>query len=266
MTALPSVVPAVRPEARSRPFQGFGNLFRKEAGDWLQGRRALVVAAVSVAMGVLTVLVPLILQATAGPSAMSELSLDPTVNVLLGWNGSVVPVVVILATMGLLALERDQGTLAWALTKPVSRTALLAAKWSAAFLALATMTVLLPLVVEVAIATVAYGAMPDLAVIAPFGLLYLTVPALYVTLTVAIGTVVRTTPGVAGVAFVAAFGPTMLGMLARDLAPFLPTSMDRWALGIVGDAPLTLTQPLSWLISVVALAAFSVFAFDRQEI
>lgn len=266
MTALASATPAARTDTRARPLQGFGNLFRKEAGDWLQGRRALVVAAVSVGMSVLTVLVPLIVRATAGPTAAPDLSLDPTTNVLLGWNGSFVPVVIILATMGLLALERDQGTLAWTLTKPVSRTALLAAKWSAAFLALATLSVLLPLAVQVTVATVAYGAMPDLAVVARFGLLYLTVPVLYVTLTVAIGTVVRTTPGVAGVAFAAAFGPTMIGMLARDLAPFLPTSMDKWALAVAGDAPLTLTQPLSWLISVVALAAFSVLAFDRQEI
>jgi ABC-type transport system involved in multi-copper enzyme maturation permease subunit len=267
MTALaPAAGVTARPDTRVRPLQGFGNLLRKELQDWTRTRRAVVVGVASLSMATLTVLVPLLVRATAGPTAAAELSLDPTVNVLAGWNGSFVPVAIILTTMGLLALERDQGTLAWTVTKPVTRTAVLAAKWVAGFLALAVVTVLVPLAAQVAVATVAYGALPDLAVIGRFGLLYLTIPALYVTLTVAVGTVVRPTPGVAGVAFVVAFAPIMLGMIVRDLAPFLPTSMDRWALGVVQGTQSSITEPLSWLISVVALAVIGVLAFDRQEI
>ena len=43
-------------------FLGFGNVFRKEVTEWLRGRRAIVVAIVSVLSVAFTTLVPFVVQ------------------------------------------------------------------------------------------------------------------------------------------------------------------------------------------------------------
>ena len=125
--------------------------------------------------------------------------MDPTDNVLLGWAGMTMAVVALLASMSLLSGERDRGTLAWSLTLPVSPTSVLAAKWLAAILALTVVTILAPLGVSVAVATVAYGSLPDLGTVGLFAAVYIAVPAFYVSLTLALSTVVKGTAGIAGI-------------------------------------------------------------------
>jgi ABC-2 type transport system permease protein len=261
MTAAPIDRPVDRD---ARPLLGFTTFFRKEIQDWVRGRRGLVVALVSVAIGLLTVSIPLITMAT-GESPEPALSLDPTANVLFGWSGQTAGLVLVLATMGLLSIERDQGTLAWSLTKPVSRTSILLAKWSAAFLALSLVTVVLPLVVQGAVATVAYGAVPDLGIVGSFALLYLSVPALYVTLTIALGAVVSSTAGVAGIAFLLMFLPMAVAGFVPAVNEYLPTNIQAWALATAQGDAAPWTVPAAWAASIVVLVVIAKLGFDRHE-
>ena len=113
--------------------------------------------------------------------------MDPTVNVLMSWSGLTFAIVAVLATMGLVSTERDRGTLGWNLTNPVSPSSILAAKWTAAVLVYGLVGVVAPLVVSTIVATVAYGSVPDLGTVGLFALLYLTVPAFYIGLMIALG-------------------------------------------------------------------------------
>ena len=111
---------------------GFSQFFRKEISERVASRRALVAFAVTSVLVAGTTVAPW-LQATfpGSEASASPIVLDPTFNLIgANWN-QWLTYIAIFATMGLLAGERDKGTLAWSLPKPLSRPALLLAKWSA---------------------------------------------------------------------------------------------------------------------------------------
>jgi ABC-2 type transport system permease protein len=264
MTALSSAGVAPASATGSAGFLlGFGTLFRREIADWARSRRAPIVGIATTALAVLTAVIPLLV---APGDSGEPLSLDPTVNVLLGWNGQMLQVIVILATMSLLSGERDRGTLAWSLTHPLARVALLAAKWSAAVLVLAAVGIAIPLAVSSVVATIAYGALPDVGRILAFAALYVTVPALYVGLTIAIAAIVPGTAGVAGIAFLIAFMPSILAGLLPWIAEYLPTSIAMWVGAVTAGAAVPMTVPVALVVTLVALAAVAAIAFDREEL
>lgn len=257
--------PTVSPQAPAGAFLGFGTVLGKEATEWLRGRRAIVVGAVSVLATAVSTVVPFIVRASGEAAAGPPLSMDPTDNVLLGWGGQLVQVVALLSTISLIAGERDRGTLAWNLANPVSRVSIVAAKFVAAFGALAAVSVLVPLLVSVAIATVAYGNVPDLGTVALFGSAYLTVPAFWVALTVALGTFIKSSAGIAGIAFAVLLIPQMIGGLLPILVEVSPTSIGIWAMAVATGSAAPVLPVAGWLVAMAALAVTAKLAFDRQE-
>ncbi len=254
-----------RASARSGMFLGFGTFFRKEITDWVRSRRALIVGAFVIASAVFMTLIPFVVQFSGQPSSV-PLSMDPTDNVLLGWAGQTMAVVALLASMSLLSGERDRGTLAWSLTLPVSPTSVLAAKWLAAVLALGAVTIVAPLTVSVAVATVAYGGLPDLGSVGLFAAMYVAVPAFYVSLTLALGTVIKSTAGIAGIGFLVMFLPMMIGALVPVIGELSPTEIGAWARAVATGqqaSPLTL---IGFLGSMAFLAIAAKAIFDRQEV
>ena len=232
MTAQSSAV-AQRPASSigNRPLLGFGTVLRKELTEWIRGPKALIVLGVSVAAAVFMTLIPFIAEATKEAESAGLLSKDPTANVLLGWTGQTVALIAILSTMALISSERDRGTLAWSLTNPVSPTSIILAKFVAATVVLLMATVVIPLIVQVGLATVLYGV-PDLRVIATFGVLYFALVIFYVGLTVFLGTGIKSTVGVAGLAFAIAFVPGMIGGMLPVVADLAPTSIGTWAIHV----------------------------------
>jgi ABC-type transport system involved in multi-copper enzyme maturation permease subunit len=172
---------------------------------------------------------------------------------------------VVIATMSLMTAERDRGTLAWSLTTPVARPAIPLAKWAAGVVALGSAAILVPLALQVVIATIAYGALPDLPLIAGFGVLYLLAPAFWVALAITLGTVSTSTAGVAGIGLLVLFLPSVIGAFAPTIAEISPTAAHIWAHTVVTGGPV------QWLVPVVTLAAMAILglgaalAFDRQD-
>jgi ABC-type transport system involved in multi-copper enzyme maturation permease subunit len=253
MTAESTAVhPATGRSTRSNPFLGFGTVFRKELAEWLRGRAALIVGGIAIASGIFTTLIPFVVQASGEAAAGPPLSMDPTDNVLL-------------ATMALLSGERDRGTLAWSLTKPVAPVSIIAAKFVAALLVIGTTAVILPLTASVAVATIAYGAVPDVGTVGLFATLFLTLPIFYIALTVALGTFVKSTAGVAGLAFLVMFLPAIIGGLVPIVGEASPTSIGNWALAAATGQAASSVTLAGWTIAVVVLASGAKLAFDRQE-
>ena len=216
----------------------------------------------AIGAAVFTTLIPFIAPPTPGVPILSR---DPTVNVLLGWSGLTVAIIALLSTMSLITAERDRGTLAWSLSQPVSPTSIILGKWTAAFIVFAVAAVILPLAVSSGVATVAYGSLPDLATVARFGALYLTVPAFFIALTIAIGTVVRSTGGVAGIAFIVLFLPSAIGAVAPIVNEASPTSVAAWAMATATGAPASAVTFAGWLAGMAILAIGAKLAFDREE-
>ena len=272
MTAQSVIIDSATPmQGQRRLLLGFGTVLGKELTEWFKGPKALIVAGVSLVGAIFMTLIPFVVRAT-GQTATSGveqsqmmLSMDPTANVLLGWTGQTVALIVVVATMALLSTERDRGTLGWSLTNPVSPTSIIAAKFVAAMLILSITAVLVPMAVSIALATVAYGALPDLSIVGTFAALFLARPAFYVALTVGLGTVVKTTAGVAGIAFAVMFVPSLIGGLVPVVNDISPTSIGEWAMSTARGEPTSVLTPIGWAISMVVLVVGAKLAFDRQE-
>jgi ABC-type transport system involved in multi-copper enzyme maturation permease subunit len=246
-------------------FLGFKTSLRKELTEWFRGPKALIVAGISIAGAVFMTLVPFIAEATNEAEAAGLMTKDPTTNVLLGWTGLTIALIAVVATMALISSERDRGTLAWSLTNPVSPTSIIAAKFLAAMLVFSVAAVLLPLVVSVGVATVVYGALPNLATMGTFGLLFLALPAFYIALTVGLGTAIKSTAGVAGVAFAVMLVPQVLGGLLPIVNELSPTSIGVWALATAKGDPASILTLAGWLVSMTVIVVGAKVVFDRQE-
>ena len=266
---------AATPTARRQRggiFLGFTTVLRKEITEWFKGPKALIVAGVSVVAAIFTTLIPFVVKATnqaaqtGAQGTQMTLTLDPTANVLLGWGGQTVPLIAVVATMALMSTERDRGTLAWTLTNPVSPTSVIAAKFVASMLVFGVAAVLLPMAVSIGLATIAYGALPNLAIVGTFAVLFLALPAFYIALTVGLGTVVKTTAGVAGIAFAAMFLPQLFGGLVPVINEVSPTSIGAWAMATAKGEPASMLTLAGWTVSMVLIAIGAKLAFDRQEL
>ena len=242
---------------------GFGTVFLKEIQDWTRGRRALVVGLVSVAVALLGTIVPFLVPKDSPGAA--ALSVDPTTNVLMSWSGLTFAIVAVLASMGLVSTERDRGTLGWSLTNPVSPSSILAAKWSAAVLVYGLVGVLTPLVVSTIVATIAYGGAPDLGTIGLFALLYLTVPAFYIGLMIALGSGMKATAGIAGIGFLVIFLPSGIGAMLPIVNEISPTSIGVWSVAVATGGPASPLTLAGWVASMAVLAIGAKLVFDRQE-
>jgi len=259
-----AVAPAITPGVRGRPFLGFGTFLRKELTEWARGRGALVIAGISIFGAIFTTVIPFISPQGQGQGLV--LSMDPTTNMLLGWGGMTAAVVALLATMSLISGERDRGTLSWTLSKPISPVSVVAAKWTAAMAVFGLLGVVIPLAVSCVVATVAYGAPPNLQTVALFGVLYLTVPAFYIALTVALGTVVRSTGGVAGIGFAVLLVPNILAGAVPALKDYFPTAIGGWALATATGQEASIATPIAWGVTMLALAIGAAVAFSREEV
>jgi ABC-2 type transport system permease protein len=261
-----AIAPLTISPGRGGLFLGFGNSLRKELTEWLRGPKALIVLGISIAGAIFMTLIPFIARATGEASEAGLLSMDPTANVLLGWTGQTVAFIAVLSTMALISTERDRGTLAWSLSNPVSPTSVIAAKFVAAVLVLTVVAVALPMAVSIGIATFAYGGLPDLAVVGTFAGLFLALPVFYIALTIGVGTGVRSTAGVAAIAFAVMFVPQIIGGLLPIANEISPTSIGAWAMAVAKGQAASALTPIGWLISMVAIAVGAKLVFDRQEL
>ena len=261
-----AVTPRTTPTVSRRPLLGFGTILRKEIREWVRGPKALIILGVSVAGAIFMTIIPFIAEATKEADAAGLLSHDPTANVLIGWTGQTVALIAVLATMALLSSERDRGTLGWTLSNPVSPTSVIAAKFTVASIVFIVTAVVLPMLVSIGIATVVYGGLPDLRVVGAFTLLFLALPAFYIALTVALGTAVKSTVGVAGIAFAVMFLPATIGGLVPVVAELSPTNIGSWAMLVAKGQPASMLTPIGWLISMAVLVVGAKLVFDRQEL
>jgi ABC-type transport system involved in multi-copper enzyme maturation permease subunit len=261
-----ATAPIVNRPTRNAMFLGLPTVLRKELTEWLRGPKALIVAGVSIAGAIFMTMIPFIAERSGETEAAGLMTTDPTTNVLLGWTGQTVALIAVVATMALLSAERDRGTLAWTLTNPVSPTSVIAAKFIAAFVVFSVVAVVLPLAVSIVLATVVYGGLPNLTTVGTFALLFLTLPAFYIALTVGLGTAIKSTAGVAGAAFAVMFVPQILGGLLPVVAEISPTSIGVWALATAKGQPASTLTLVGWLVSMTVIVVGAKLVFDGQEL
>jgi hypothetical protein len=99
-----------------------------------------------------------------------------------------------------------------------------------------------------------------------FAALSLLGAAFFAALTLALGTVVKGTAGIAGLAFLVVFASSAVAAAVPVVGDVLPASIGVWALNVAAGQPASLLTPIAWAVAMVALAVFAKMGFDRQEL
>lgn len=269
MTAVTDTAAGIRGRRSGGILLGFGNSLRKEVQEWQRSRRGIVVFIASTLLMLPMALNSWILsqlRAIDPGIDLSRVPMDPLTNVFSGLSGQLFVLVMIFATMNLLAQERENGTLGWTLSKPVTRTSVLLAKFVAATAVLWLTAIALPALVTSVTAAVLYGGIPDPLLIGAVVVALVTLPAIYAAVALAGATFLRAQAAIGAVSFLAYFLPDLVGLASSSAVPFVPTAIGRWIFGFVMGAPVGFVTPVAWILGVVALLLVARWQLERMEL
>lgn len=251
---------------------GFPILLRKELLEQWRTLRLPVIAAIFLVVGLSSPLLarftPAILEAVVGdqiPIVLPTPTAADAVDQLAKNLGQFGGLIAILLAMGSVAVEKERGTAALILARPVGRSAFLAAKLAA---------IGLTLLASVALAAaggwfytlVLFEPLPIAGFAASAILQWLGLMA-WATITFVGSTLTRSSLAAAGLGIVAFIAIGILGVVP-GLARFLPTGLGdparRLALGLPGaDA---LTPLVATVVLIAAGTGLAWLAFRRQEV
>jgi hypothetical protein len=246
-------------------FAGLPNFVRKDAFEWVRTRRAFWTASAALGLTLLGVMA-LRIYATLQPNE-TEIDWSPSANMAgAGWE-TLVPLFAIFTTMGMLAGERENRTLAWSLSMPLSRVSVLVSKLAVNVAALGLLVIALPLAAAIAATRVTYGGFPDSASIAAPVLHGAAVGLFLVVLNLASSTVFRSQRGVAGIALCSALlVPGLIGSFWSKALPWWPLSIGDWIGGLGRCEPVNWITPVVYCVSLLALLAVALVRFGRDEL
>jgi ABC-2 type transport system permease protein len=256
---------------------GFTPFFHKELQEWKYQKKAAIALLILFPL-LLSVASVVILRLVSWQTGRALPSVDLTVAgstfASMFW---VIPITLLLS-IGIIPKEVDQGTLAWNLTKPLSRTAFLLGKWSAYTLLTWLISVVLINFISFTVTAIGLGwATPDFKMIVLSHLVALLTIAFWVLVCIFLGLILKDQAAIMGSAFtLALIGfslpnlPTLLSFLHQFDEPFL----ERWRLAaqlypsntsdwfIQSSTPL---KPLAYCLYIAGMAIAAQFIFDRKE-
>ena len=253
------------PSRTSRRWDGFGNLLRKELGQWWTTKLWWIQLLIWV---LLIDGVSLIAVLDMGGMTLDERFFEGTRTPFL-MASVVIGIGVVVTIQGTIVGEKDQGTAAWVMSKPVSRASFVMSKIVAHSLGFLVTGVLIPGIVYAVISATQFPGMLDYGNYA----IAMSITALsilfYVALTTCLGTLFRGRGAVAGIgiAFILT-GQFFNGMLPGWLVMRTP-----WPLGEVA-ASFSVATPPDWsrtlpivatAVTTIALCVLAVWRFGRDE-
>jgi ABC-2 type transport system permease protein len=266
MTTAPALTTRpVVPIKGSARWAGLGNLLRKEFGRWWRTRLWWVQALLWLALvaGITTV----VMLDSAGMTPSEHVA--ETVPTFFGVGIVTVGIGAVLTVQGSMIGEKELGTAAWVLSKPVSRASFVVSKIVAHTVGLVVTGVLIP---AAAFLVAARYLLPSPFPLGGFaqglGVFALSV-AFYVTLTVALGAFFSGRGPVAGIGI----GLILSGQLLKGLFPPSLLVVTPWALADVA-ASYAIGPPPEWerLVPIVVTVVLTLllgwaalWRFAREE-
>ncbi len=270
---------ALYPAREQGWLQGFNNLLKNENRKWWKTRMWLVQTLIWTAIinGMLALVVVIAPRADAAqsgsmPGALEQFNLGLTI--LFTFAGIAPAVGVVIIGQDAIIQERQSGTAAWVLSKPVSRAAFILSKLAADALgALVTMVLVQGLVAYLIITRVTGKSIPLTGYIAGLALVYLTL-LFYLSLAIMLGTLFESRGAVIGIPMLLVFGYQIFVGLAPwtarfmpwaltiEVSPELPSLASALARGQALPDTLPIMATLLWILLFTAVA---LWRFDRQE-
>ncbi len=253
-------------EPRFGPLSGFTALFASELRPWIRTRLGWVQAAIWTAILVGGMAIPLVALRDLSDGAPGGPALSATE--LHFALGALVPAIgaVILAHGAILG-ERQAGTAAWILSKPVSRASFLLAKWAAFAVGLLVTAHLIPSTLGwIVLSTIADEPLALGRFAAAAGMA--AAPTLWALgLTLFVGTLLPSRGAVLAIGLAVLVGGDVAMTLVPALAEAGPWLLGRMAVVVAQGGPLVSPWPiLATLAGAIVLPLLAVAAFRRQEV
>jgi ABC-2 type transport system permease protein len=253
--------------------RGLGNLLQGEYSAWFKSSRwwkhlILWLAIINVMMGIM-------IYATA--EAARDGNEGPPILLMYGvFGGMFVALGVMIIMQQVLVREKNSGTAAWVLSKPVTRTAFVVSRLLVNSIAILLTAVIVPGV----LLYITLGVLSDLGWLSPLGfmaaLMMVSLHTFYwIALVLMMGTFFESSAVVIAVPMALFF----IFWMGTDLIPGLiyispllltfspaPEQMSALSVSFIGGEPVFSWLPLiSTLVSCVIFIAIAIWRFNRQE-
>ena len=246
--------------------------FRKDILEQWRTNRMMIVGVVLVFFGIssplLAKFMPELLQFIPGAEQFASLIPQPTVldayTQYLKNIGQFIIMLALLVSMGSVAIEKEKGTAAMMLVKPLPRGTFLLSKFfalSVTFLAGLVLAALAAYYYTVYLfGAVDFGAWVTMnALVLVYGLMYVAITLLFSTL-------VRSQAAAAGLGFGALIFLSILGSVPAFTA-YMPAQLLDWAIGVLTGSPQSYWPALGITLGVIGASLLCAWlAFDRQEL
>lgn len=243
---------------------GIGNLTRREMSQWWRTRMWWVQLLVWVVV-LDGVAVLMMLTGEGEASAVAE----EVVRTFPALAATTIAIGVVVTVQGSIIGERDLGTAAWVLSKPVSRVAFVLAKLVAHTVGFLVTALAVPTIVFTILAETFLSVSTDYAALLAAIAIVALQTVFYIVLTLTLGTVFAGRGPVAGIGIAV----ILAGVFFESLVPRVVVVMTPWplddiagnvaqgaALGVDWHVPLVATGVASLLLLVIAL-----WRFQREE-
>ena len=243
---------------------GFGNMLRKELGQWWGTRTwwVQILIWMLILNGITTIVA---LTETGTPEAV----LQEAVQTFLDIAVLAVGIGTIIVAQGAIVGEKQLGTAAWVMSKPASRSAFILAKTLAYAIGYGITAILIPSAIFIItirqLIPVQLALMPFIAgvALAALGQLF------YLTLTLMLGTFFSSRGPIAGIGIVF----IMTGLLLNGFIPFQVLIVSPWPLpDVAAGLALGTELPSVWPVPIIAVAvwivvmtAVALWRFEREE-
>jgi ABC-2 type transport system permease protein len=248
--------------------RGFGNLFRSE-NNLRWGRNRWVLSAL-IWLGILNGFVFLVAygEAEGGRLTPAEIAAEGLA-VFMTFGTIATAVGVVTGVQGAIIREKQLGTAAWVLSKPVSRSAFILAKLLSHSLVYLTLPLILPSLVFYAQSQMLWGQIPPVSQFLAGWLVMALHMLFYVSFTIMLGTLFSSRGPVSAIGL----GLLFSGQIFPNFLPAWATLIFPWKLSELAPA-LALEQPLppGWIIPIVATIAWTIafmvialWRFEREE-
>ena len=252
--------------------RGFGNLMSGEFSSWFKSRRWL--KHFFVWLIVVNGMMAIMAYATAESAA--EGATGPPLLFMYGiFGGMTVAIGVMIIMQRVIVAEKREGTAAWVLSKPVTRTAFVVSRLIVNGFAILVTAVVIPGV----LVYVTFGALTPLGWLSPMGFLggiamFALHTFYWITLTLMMGAFSESATGVIAVPMTVFFvfmfipnmipellyvSPLMLTFTPNETIPSLATSF------ITGEPVYSWLPLISTIVFCVVFIAVAIWRFNRQE-
>jgi ABC-2 type transport system permease protein len=249
---------------------GFGNMLGKELGDWFGTRRWLVqtiawLVIINGLMAFIMFIVPLIDPSEQlGPAeqAAQGLGLFFAFSALLGGIGMVI------LTQDEIIQEKQTGTAAWILSKPVSRNSFILTKLLSNFVGGLIFIAALPGAVAYAeLNFAAHQAPPILPFVMGIGAILLAL-VFYLSLVIMLGTLFEQRGPVLGIALGLLIGGLIASQFSPQISYILPVNMQDIGGALAQGQPLpavAISQLIATAVWSLLFAVVALWRFGRLE-